>query len=56
MKKIIVIAGATGDLGGRIVNSLLKKGAEVRALVRASTEVDKLKKLEQMGEIGRAHV
>jgi uncharacterized protein YbjT (DUF2867 family) len=49
MKKIIVITGATGDLGGRIVNSLLKKGVEVRALVRASSDVDKVKKLEQMG-------
>ena len=49
MKKIIVIAGATGDLGGRIVKALLRKGAEVHALVRASTEVDKVRKLEQMG-------
>jgi uncharacterized protein YbjT (DUF2867 family) len=49
MKKKIVIAGATGDLGGRIVKALLKKGAEVHALVRASTEVDKVRKLEQSG-------
>lgn len=49
MKKIIVIAGATGDLGGRIVKSLLEKGAEVRALVRASTDIEKMKNLEQMG-------
>jgi uncharacterized protein YbjT (DUF2867 family) len=49
MKKIIVVAGATGDLGGRIVRALLKKNAEVHALVRASTDVDKVKNLEQMG-------
>ena len=49
MKKIIVIAGATGDLGGRIVKSLLEKGAGVRALVRESSDVEKVKKLEQMG-------
>jgi uncharacterized protein YbjT (DUF2867 family) len=49
MKKIIVIAGATGDLGGRIVKALLKKGAEVHALVRASTDVEKVKKLEEIG-------
>jgi uncharacterized protein YbjT (DUF2867 family) len=49
MKKIIVIAGATGDLGGRIVEALLGKGAIVHALVRASTEVEKVKKLKQMG-------
>jgi nucleoside-diphosphate-sugar epimerase len=49
MKKIIVVAGATGDLGGRIVKALLKKGAEVRALVRSSSDIDKVKKLEQIG-------
>ena len=49
MKKIIVIMGATGDLGGRIVKALLKKNAEVRALVRASTDIDKIKNLEKLG-------
>jgi uncharacterized protein YbjT (DUF2867 family) len=49
MKKLIVIAGATGDLGGRIVKSLLKKGAIVHALVRMSTDTEKVKKLEQLG-------
>lgn len=49
MKKIIVIAGATGDLGERIVKALLKKKVEVRALVRRSSDVEKVKKLEQMG-------
>jgi nucleoside-diphosphate-sugar epimerase len=49
MKKIIVIAGATGDLGGRIVDALLKKNAEIRALVRASTNIDKVKNLEKSG-------
>jgi nucleoside-diphosphate-sugar epimerase len=49
MRKTIAIAGATGDLGARIVNSLLEKGAEVRALVRMSTDIEKVKKLEQIG-------
>lgn len=49
MKKIIVIAGATGDLGGRIVKALLEKKADVRALVRKSTDVEKVEKLEQLG-------
>jgi uncharacterized protein YbjT (DUF2867 family) len=49
MKKIIAIAGATGDLGGRIVKVLLEKGAEVRALVRSSSDIEKVKKLEKMG-------
>ncbi len=49
MKKIIVLAGATGDLGGRIVKALLEKKADVRALVRISTDIEKVEKLEQLG-------
>jgi hypothetical protein len=49
MKKIIVIAGATGNLGGKIVNSLLAKDAEVRAIVRLETDIKKVKELEQKG-------
>ena len=49
MKKIIVIAGATGNLGGRIVKALLEKKADVRALVRISTDIEKVEKLEQLG-------
>ena len=49
MKKIIVIAGATGDLGGRTVKALLEKNADVRALVRTSTDIEKVKKLEKLG-------
>lgn len=49
MKKIIVIAGATGNLGSKIVNALLAKGAEVRAIVRLETDVNKIKGLEQKG-------
>jgi uncharacterized protein YbjT (DUF2867 family) len=33
-KSIIVLAGAAGDLGGRIAKALISRGAEVRALVR----------------------
>jgi len=51
MKKIIVIAGATGNLGGKIVNSLLTKGAEVRAIVRLETDPKKIKELEAKGVI-----
>jgi hypothetical protein len=31
--RIILVAGATGELGGRIVKALVKDGANVRALV-----------------------
>ncbi len=49
MKKIIVIAGATGNLGGKIATALLAKGAEVRAIVRLETEPKKIKDLEEKG-------
>lgn len=49
MKKIIVIAGATGNLGGKIATALLAKGAEVRAIVRLETDVNKIKDLEEKG-------
>jgi uncharacterized protein YbjT (DUF2867 family) len=49
MKKIIVIVGATGNLGGKIVKSLLAKDAEVRAIVRLETDLKKVKELEQKG-------
>ncbi len=49
MKQAIVIAGATGNLGGKIVNALLAKGAEVRAIVRLETDINKIKELERKG-------
>ena len=45
----IVVAGATGNLGGRIVRALLERGASVRALVRNSTPLDKVERLREMG-------
>ena len=47
MNKIIVVVGATGNLGGKIVNALLAKGAEVRAIVRLETDTEKINILEQ---------
>src|SRR5712691_566293 len=49
MATTIAVAGATGNLGGRIVGALLKRGANVCALLRASTETDRLKLLERDG-------
>jgi uncharacterized protein YbjT (DUF2867 family) len=45
----ILVAGGTGDLGGRIINALLNRGAEVRAIVRAGTDDARVQKLEQQG-------
>jgi NmrA-like family len=49
METIIAVAGATGDLGGRIVSALLERGAHICAIVRAGTGSDKLAKLERSG-------
>ena len=49
MRKIIVVAGATGNLGGKIVKALLALDVEVRAIVRLETDLKKIKNLEQKG-------
>ena len=48
-KATIILAGATGDLGGRIAKALLRQGANVRALVRQKTPPDKIKRLQRDG-------
>jgi uncharacterized protein YbjT (DUF2867 family) len=45
----IIVAGATGDLGGRIVRAAVAQGAAVRALVRDGTAPDRLAALEAAG-------
>jgi nucleoside-diphosphate-sugar epimerase len=49
MKKTILIAGATGNLGMRIVEALQGKNVEIRAVVRQSSDAEKVKKLENLG-------
>ncbi len=48
MKKIIV-AGATGNLGARIVKALTSRGADVISLVRVDTDVAKVRTLQDLG-------
>lgn len=48
-KKIIIVAGATGHLGGIICNYLLRYGATVKALVRGNTTVEKTRSLQKAG-------
>lgn len=48
-KKIIVVAGGTGNLGGRIISALLDKGAEVRVLARTVSDKQKVAQLEKLG-------
>jgi nucleoside-diphosphate-sugar epimerase len=45
----IVVAGATGNLGGRIARALVERGASVRALVRHGTARDRLERLQELG-------
>ena len=49
--KTIAVAGATGDLGRRIVSYLLEQGATVKALVRKSTHPDSISHLKSMDVI-----
>lgn len=49
MKNKILVAGGTGNLGGRIIRDLIKRGAKVRAIVRSETEPEKIDKLKQLG-------
>ena len=49
MAKIIVLAGATGNLGERILKALLERGAEVRVIVRTGSDHEKIIELEKLG-------
>lgn len=49
MKKSIVVAGGTGNLGMRIIRSLIEKKANVVALVRKESSQNKLNELVQLG-------
>ena len=45
----IVIAGATGNLGGRIAHALIDRGAVVRAIVRTDSEPAAVRGLRDLG-------
>jgi hypothetical protein len=49
MKKRILVAGGTGDLGNRIIKALLKRNADVIAVVRHNSDKTKVEELEKMG-------
>lgn len=46
---MILVAGATGQLGSEIVKRLLGRGQKVRALVRASSDAQRVAALEKAG-------
>ena len=45
----IVVAGASGNLGERIVKGLRERGANVRAIVRRETAKEKVERLQALG-------
>ena len=45
MSKVILIAGATGNLGNKIVDELLKLNTIVKVLVRSQTDEKKIQNL-----------
>lgn len=49
MDKLILVAGATGNLGEKICRELIKNNAKVRAIVRESSSQKKITALEKMG-------
>lgn len=49
MNNIILVAGATGDLGSRLCKRLLRNGASVRALVREHSDQVKVNELRNSG-------
>ena len=54
MKSTILVAGGTGNLGERIIKALIKRGAEVRAIVRNGSEPEKIAKLTNIKAGGSA--
>ena len=46
---LIILAGATGNLGGLLASALVERGARVRAIVRHGSAPDKLARLKQEG-------
>ncbi len=49
MKPTIIVAGATGNLGERIVKALSTNEADIRILVRPNSNTEKVKALEKLG-------
>ena len=49
MEKLILVAGATGNLGQRICRELIKRKISVRAIVREGSPQQKIDALEKMG-------
>jgi len=49
MKQTITVADGKGNIGGRIIRDVIKRVAEVRAIVRRETDPEKTEKLKKLG-------
>jgi nucleoside-diphosphate-sugar epimerase len=49
MENTILVAGGTGDLGNRIIKALIKRNANVIAVVRHGSDEAKIAEMERMG-------
>lgn len=49
MEKLILVSGATGNLGQRICRELIKNNTKVRAIVRHESSLENVAALEKMG-------
>ncbi len=49
MTQKILLAGATGNLGGKIAQALVARGAHVRAILRPSSDTTKIAALQRLG-------
>lgn len=49
LRKTVVVAGATGDLGTRVAHALVQKGADVRAIVRKQSSAASRQRLVALG-------
>jgi uncharacterized protein YbjT (DUF2867 family) len=49
MNNMVLVAGATGNLGGKIIDALLEQGADVRAVVREKTDEKNVERLRNKG-------
>jgi putative NADH-flavin reductase len=48
---IVTLAGASGDLGGRIAQALVARGAALRALVRPGVKPEERRRIEATGAV-----
>jgi len=50
-RKTVVVAGASGDLGGRVARALVRKGADVRVITRETTAPTARQRLGALGVV-----